>query len=219
MVVVVVMVVRAQQPAKGARHHMVMMMVVMVVMVVLRHLHFVGRGGRRCLLRQASIICSQGGDRVWNRIEKIPIASGRREFSTGRRRRSLGGSHCRKGSSRSEQTGYLLVHKSSKGVVRFVDSPGNNALVPTGFRSPPIEALQKASSSVRAAQYRNYAAAFAGASPSLMARRRLAAQAAALGRAETSACQRRTLARFSGRASFETRMKSTATIAVMSATV
>src|ERR1700682_1148445 len=44
-------------------------------------------------------------------------------------------------------------------------------------------------------------------------------QAFALGRADTASCQRRTWTRSSGTTSFDTRMKSTATIAVMSATV
>jgi hypothetical protein len=64
--------------------------------------------------REPRIVGLQHRYRVRNGIEKIPITRGRCEF--GRLRRCcLGTGHRGQSSGRSQQPGYLLIHKSSKG--------------------------------------------------------------------------------------------------------
>jgi hypothetical protein len=113
VMVVMVMMVVPEDPAKRPRHNVVMVM--MVVMIELSHLHLIGRINRRSL-RQPCVVRLQGSDRVRNRIEKIPVTCSRRQLAPLRRRGCLSSSDGRQGSSRSEETGYLLIHISSESV-------------------------------------------------------------------------------------------------------
>jgi hypothetical protein len=85
----------------------------MVVVMMMTHpdgdLGYLGR-----FLRKPGIIGFQHRHSVRNGIEKIPITRGRCQFGRLRRRR-LGTGHGGQSSGRSQQPGYLLIHRSSKG--------------------------------------------------------------------------------------------------------
>jgi hypothetical protein len=194
MVVMMMMMVVVAEVAAERTNDDVMMMVVMVSIENLRHLHFVA--GLLGLLRHLRLIRPERCHRVRDRSEQIPVA---RRFGRLRRRGGMGGCDGRQGGSGTEKTRYSLVHVSSKRLWTFQISPANNRRKPAMFRAGTEIAVRIGTFGAR--------------------RRPAMAQAIALGRADTAPCQRRTWTSSSGTPSLDTRMKSTAASAVMSATL
>jgi hypothetical protein len=132
VMVMVMMVVMVEAPIRPHQEEAVVMMVVVMMMVIeLSELNAVP-----CRFSAPRILCFQSGNRIRNRIEKVPISGWRCGFV----RRWHGSISCSEGckcSGCAKQPGYLFIHESSERFLNLRFLPTRNDCRPLRFLTQP----------------------------------------------------------------------------------